>query len=290
MGVLPPQRFPSGIVDEVEKLSRELAVNLKIVGHLNLQLAIKGDQVYVLEANPRSSRSVPFVSKATGIPLVKLAMGCMLGEQLHVTRYWRETEIISVKGVVFPFKKFSGVDILLGPEMRSTGESMGRSTPTAQRGASYAEALEKAFIGAGVVIPRSGKVFFSIKDKDKKYFIPLATKIIQCGFQILGTAGTAAFFKEHDIKVEVVNKVRQGSPHCVDMISSGLVQIVFNTTSGGGSISDSFSIRRSCVEQNVPCLTELSAAEAFVKVLQLRASTTTNENLQVSPIPAALDQ
>ena len=182
MGVLPPQRFASGIIDEVERLSRALALNLKVVGHLNLQLAIKGDQVYVLEANPRSSRSVPFVSKATGIPLVKLAMGSMLGEQLHVTKYWRETEIISVKGVVFPFKKFSEVDTLLGPEMRSTGETMGRSTPQKDYKASYSEALEKAFIGAGVVIPRTGKIFFSIKDRDKKAFTPLVPKINRLWF------------------------------------------------------------------------------------------------------------
>jgi carbamoyl-phosphate synthase large subunit len=264
-----------------------LALALQVVGHLNLQLAIKGDQVYVLEANPRSSRSVPFVSKATGIPLVKVGMGCMLGEQLHVNHYWRKTEIISVKGVVFPFKKFQEVDTLLGPEMRSTGESMGRSIPLSGLCASYAEALEKAFVGAGMNIPRSGKVFFSIRDKDKRQATKLARDLVESGFEILATSGTAEFLRKQNISVEVVNKVRQGPPHCVDMIRSGQIQLVINTTSGSGSISDSFSIRRSCVERNVPCLTELSAADAFIQVLRSRSSEG-DHTIHVSPLENSL--
>jgi carbamoyl-phosphate synthase large subunit len=271
MGVLPPQRLTSGVLNEVERLSRELALALKIKGHLNLQLAIKDGDVYVLEANPRSSRSVPFVSKATGIPLIKLGMGVQLGQPLHVNHYWRKTKDISVKGVVFPFKKFLEADTLLGPEMRSTGESMGRSST--QNGlAQYSEALEKAFIGAGVGIPTGGQVFLSIRDRDKKNAVYFARDLLQAGFKVLATGGTAAYLNKEGVTVTAVNKVAQGSPHCVDMIRNGEVQLVINTTSGSRSIQDSFSIRRSCVERNIPCLTEVSAVEAFINVIKLRHS------------------
>jgi carbamoyl-phosphate synthase large subunit len=276
MGVLPPQRLPAAILDEVEKLSRDLALALKVKGHLNLQLAIKDGDVYVLEANPRSSRSVPFVSKATGIPLVKLGIEAQLDQPLHVTTYWRNTQNISVKGVVFPFKKFLEADTLLGPEMRSTGESMGRAKH-------YSEALEKAFVGAGVLIPESGNVFLSIRDRDKQTAIKFARSLIDCGFKIFDTSGTAAFLREQGLDVTPINKVKQGTPHCVDFIRDGKIQMVINTTSGTRSIRDSFSIRRSCVERNIPCLTELSAAEAFINVLKLRA-TQKNREVQVSPL------
>jgi carbamoyl-phosphate synthase large subunit len=276
MGVLPPQRLSTAVLDEVEKLSRELALALKVKGHLNLQLAVKDGDVYVLEANPRSSRSVPFVSKATGIPLVKIGITAQLGQPLHVTSYWRNTKNISVKGVVFPFKKFLEADTLLGPEMRSTGESMGRA-------ASYPEALEKAFVGAGVLIPKTGNVFLSIRDRDKREAIKFAKALIECRFKIFATSGTAAFLNEQGLEVSPVNKVKQGSPHCVDFIREGKIQMVINTTSGARSVRDSFSIRRSCVERNIPCLTELSAVEAFISVLKLHASQKDRE-VQVSPL------
>ncbi len=273
MGVLPPQRIPQNIIDEVERLSRELCLAMKVIGHLNLQLAIQGDQIFVLEANPRSSRSVPFVSKATGIPIVPLAISCMLGQKLHVTKYWRKVESISVKGVVFPFKKFRGADIVLGPEMRSTGESMGRSVPTfakpgePEEPADYAEALEKAFIGSGYKIAKEGKVFFSVKDKDKKSSLAIARDLEKAGFEIVATQGTAKFFEENAVKVTLINKVTQGSPHCVDMIQNGEIKAIINTTSGAQSIADSYSIRRGSLERNIPCLTEIYAAQAFSKVL-----------------------
>jgi carbamoyl-phosphate synthase large subunit len=277
MGVLPPQRLPTRIIDDIEGISRELCQALKIVGHLNLQLAIKGDKVYVLEANPRSSRSVPFVSKATGIPIVRLAMECMLGQRLHVTKYWRNTEVISVKGVVFPFKKFPESDILLGPEMRSTGESMGRSCNS-----SYAEALQKAFVSSGFQIPAKGSsVFVSVREKDKVACINLAKRLIDAGFKMLATEGTAVFLNKNNLKCETINKVRQGHPHCVDLIQSGGIQLVINTTSGAQSISDSFSIRRSSVERNIPCLTEISVADAFVQVL---TQSEQSSKISISPL------
>jgi len=270
MGVLPPQRLQSEVIANIENLSRSLCQNLKIIGHMNLQLAIKEDKVYVLEANPRSSRSVPFVAKATGIPLVKLGMQCMLGQRLTVTHYWRNLDTISVKGVVFPFKKFSEVDTLLGPEMRSTGESMGRSTKDQEGNPDYVEALEKAFVSSGVKIPRDGQVFISIRDKDKKRGSKIAQGLLSGGFRLIATKGTAEFLSSQGLPVEAVNKVRDGSPHCVDLILDGKIQMVVNTTAGARSISDSFSIRRSCVERNVPCLTEISVAEAMVKVLEIQ--------------------
>jgi carbamoyl-phosphate synthase large subunit len=281
MGVLPPQRLGQAVIDAVEGLSRDLALALKVKGHLNLQLAIKDDDVYVLEANPRSSRSVPFVSKATGIGLVKIGMAAQLGLPFHVTQYWRETKSISVKGVVFPFKKFLEVDTLLGPEMRSTGESMGRSVgPKPQ----YSEALEKALIGAGVVIPKAGsEVFFSVRDRDKKGAAEIAAELIKCGFKVCATGGTAVYLQESGLDVTSVNKVREGSPHCVDLIRQSQFQMVINTTSGVQSIRDSFSIRRSCVERNIPCLTELSAAEAFISVLKRRSSQRESE-INVAPL------
>ncbi|MBK9293193.1 MAG: carbamoyl-phosphate synthase large subunit [Oligoflexia bacterium] len=282
MGVLPPQRIAAVKIDEIEKLSRQLCLSLKIIGHLNLQLAIKDGDVYVLEANPRSSRSVPFIAKATGIPLVKLAVRCILGQKLHVTHSWRQTKSISVKGVVFPFKKFREADILLGPEMRSTGESMGRSTQDGINPPEYVEALEKAFVSSGYKIPQTGKVFFSIKDKDKDESLELAKVLEAEGYEIIATKGTAEYFDSNGLKVKSVKKVREGSPHCVDMILSGDIKAIVNTTSGSKSVSDSFSIRRGSLEKNIPCLTEISAAKAFVKVLL--KSQRTNKNIRVNPL------
>lgn len=270
MGVLPPQKLKPETIKKIEEVSKDLCLALKIVGCLNLQLAIKNDEVFVLEANPRSSRSIPFVAKATEVPLVKLAMACMLGKKLTIDRKWSDLESISVKGVVFPFKKFSDLDLVLGPEMRSTGETMGRAVKNGDSPASYSEALEKAFVSCGLKIPDGGRVLFSINDKKKEESIPLAKMAKECGYKILATGGTADFFKENGIEVTKINKVRQGSPHCVDIILAGQTQLVINTTSGARSTADSFSLRRSCTEKNIPCLTEMAAAQAFLQVLASR--------------------
>ncbi|MCC6277473.1 MAG: carbamoyl-phosphate synthase large subunit [Oligoflexia bacterium] len=270
MGVLPPQRVGQPLIDRIEDLSRKLCHMMKVVGHLNLQLAVKNDVIYVLEANPRSSRSVPFVSKATGIPLVRLATQAMLGEPIHITRYWKEMDSICVKGVVFPFKKFQEADALLGPEMRSTGETMGRSHGVGGLTPDYAEALEKAFLSAGVRLPSEGTVFLSIRDRDKEEIPELAKILSNLGFDIIATPGTAKFLEGIGVKVRAVNKVQQGSPHCVDAIKSGMVSLVINTVSGAKAVADSFSIRRSCVDKNIPCITEMSVVEHVVRVLQSR--------------------
>jgi carbamoyl-phosphate synthase large subunit len=277
MGVLPPQRLQPETCLKIEELSKKLADRIEIIGHLNLQLAIKDNQVFMLEANPRSSRSVPFVVKATQIPLIDLGVMASLGKsaaEIKPERFdWRKGNNVSVKGVVFPFKKFSEADSILGPEMKSTGESMGR-------GADYPEALMKAYLSSHARFPASGEVFFSLRDKDKVQMLELALKIKQMGYQISATRGTAQFFKEHNLEALALRKVHEGRPNCVDRIRSGEVAFVVNTTSGRIAIEASFGIRRACTDHGIPCLTESDAADAFVMAL----GRSREGNIQVSPL------
>lgn len=265
MGVVPPQRLKLEICEKIEELSKALAVKMNIVGFMNLQLAVKNDEVYMLEANPRSSRSVPFIAKATGIPLVNLGVLAMLGktaEEVKPEQYkWRDIKNICVKGVVFPFKKFAETDSILGPEMKSTGESMGR-------GDDYSEALLKALVSGQFTMPKAGEVFFSLRDKDKPELLEIAKELSSMGYKITATGGTATFLEDNGVPCVIVKKVHEGRPHCVDRIRSGDVAIVFNTTSGRQSIEASFGIRRSCVDFSVPCLTESDAARAFLLALK----------------------
>lgn len=265
MGVIPPQRLKIETCQLVEELSKKLADRIGVIGHLNLQLAVKKDVVYILEANPRSSRSVPFVAKATGIPLIDLGVAAVLGKKKKDLKLdklnWRNIKNVSVKGVVFPFKKFSESDSLLGPEMKSTGESMGR-------GKDYSEALSKAFLSSNIKLPKMGQVFFSLRDKDKEKLLPLAKELQRMGYGVSATTGTATFFNEHSVNCLSLKKVDEGRPHCVDKIRSGEVAFVVNTTSGRRAIEASFDIRRACTDYNIPCLTERDAARAFVLALK----------------------
>lgn len=275
MGVLPPQRLKESTCERIELLSIQLAERLKVIGHLNLQLAIKNDIIYVLEANPRSSRSVPFIAKATGIPIIDLGVAAVCGvtkSQLKLENLqWRDTSTVSVKGVVFPFKKFPEADSILGPEMKSTGESMGR-------GNDYAEALMKAFISSNVSLPQKGEVFFSLRDKDKESLLGLARILVKMGYTISATSGTAAYFNQKGVQCLALRKVDEGRPHCVDRIRSGHVSLVINTTAGRRAIEASFDIRRACTDYSIPCLTESDAAEAFV--LALRKARTGQSDVQ----------
>lgn len=275
MGVLPPQRLKESTCERIELLSIQLAERLKVIGHLNLQLAIKNDVIYVLEANPRSSRSVPFIAKATGIPLIDLGVAAVCGitkSQLKLENLqWRDTSTVSVKGVVFPFKKFPEADSILGPEMKSTGESMGR-------GSDYAEALMKAFISSNVSLPQKGEVFFSLRDKDKDSLLGLARILVKMGYTISATSGTASYFNQKGVSCLSLRKVDEGRPHCVDRIRSGHVSLVINTTAGRRAIEASFDIRRACTDYSIPCLTESDAAEAFV--LALRKARTGQSDVQ----------
>ncbi|MGE5085012.1 MAG: carbamoyl-phosphate synthase large subunit [Bacillota bacterium] len=279
MGVLPPHRLKDETCERIEQLSVELANRIGVIGHLNLQLAVKNDIVYMLEANPRSSRSVPFTAKATRIPIIDLGVAAMLGKttsQLKLQNLkWRKTETVSVKGVVFPFKKFSESDSILGPEMKSTGESMGR-------GKDYSEALAKAFLSSNIRLPKTGQVFFSLRDKDKELMLPIARELQRMGYGVSATTGTAAFFNEKGVNCLSLRKVDEGRPHCVDKIRSGEVAFVVNTTSGRRAIEASFDIRRACTDYNIPCLTESDAAEAFVLALK----NTRNESSSVEALPS----
>jgi carbamoyl-phosphate synthase large subunit len=261
MGVLPPQRLKDETLKKMEEVSLRLADKMNVIGHLNLQLAVKDDEIYVLEANPRSSRSVPFVAKASRVPLVDLAVKAILEKSLTQKYDWKSAKEVSVKGVVFPFNKFKNADSILGPEMKSTGESMGR-------GHDYSEALLKAFITANVKLPKNGEVFLSLRDKDKDLMLPLAKDLLKLGYTISATRGTAHFLGDHDIPCVIVRKVYEGRPNCVDRIRTGKVAFVINTTSGRKAIEDSFSIRRSCIDYAIPCVTESDAAEALLTAIK----------------------
>ncbi|MFP5518675.1 MAG: carbamoyl-phosphate synthase large subunit [Bdellovibrionia bacterium] len=265
MGVLPPQRLKPETEKLIEELSSKLAHRMNVLGHLNLQLAVKNDVVYVLEANPRSSRSVPFIAKATGIPLIDLGILAMLKKtKAHLPplpKTWHPQGRVAVKGVVFPFRKFSEADSILGPEMKSTGESMGQ-------GKDYSEALMKAFISSHVRLPHGGEVFLSLREKDKEPLLPLVRELSKIGFRISATTGTAKFLNENGIDCLSLRKVHEGRPHCVDHIRSGQVNFVINTTTGRRSIEASFDIRRACTDFAIPCVTESDAAEAFVLALR----------------------
>ena len=265
MGVLPPQRLRKETLQKVEQMSLRLAERMNVIGHLNLQLAVKEDLVFVLEANPRSSRSVPFVVKSTGIPIVDLAMMAALGKRASEVKpdrfVWNNVKNVSVKGVVFPFKKFREADSILGPEMKSTGESMGR-------GATYDEALMKAMTSSHIKLPPKGEVFFSLREKDKTSMLETAKKLNAMGYQLSATKGTAKFFEQNGLKTQSLNKVHEGRPHCVDRIRSKNVAIVVNTTRGRTSIEASFDIRRACTDLGIPCITESDTAEALILALQ----------------------
>jgi carbamoyl-phosphate synthase large subunit len=267
MGVVPPQRLKEETCLKIEELSRRLADRLGVLGFLNLQLAVKDDEIFMLEANPRSSRSVPFIAKATGIPLVDLGVKGILGLSGKIVEPqlydWHKIKGVSVKGVVFPFKKFPEADSILGPEMKSTGETMGR-------GPDYPEALLKAIMACGFQLPTEGEVFLSLREKDKLELLEVVRELRDMGFTLTATRGTAAYLKEQGIACEAIRKVHEGRPHCVDRIRSGDVAFVINTTSGRTSIEASFGIRRSCVDYSVPCITESDAAKAFIVALKKR--------------------
>ncbi|CAN5486953.1 carbamoyl-phosphate synthase large subunit [soil metagenome] len=269
MGVLPPQRLKQSTCELIEEISRQLADRLGTIGHLNLQLAVQDDQVFILEANPRSSRSLPFVSKATRIPLIDLGVLAALGKRSNEVRpaqyQWDNTPYVSVKGVVFPFKKFPESDSILGPEMKSTGESMGR-------GLDYAEALLKASISSHINIPPSGEVLLSLRDRDKDTMLTLARSLVGMGYRLSATSGTAKFLFNEGIDCVPVKKVHEGRPNCVDRIRSGQIALVINTTSGRRAVEASFDIRRSCIDFSIPCITESHAAEALLTALKKHRS------------------
>ena len=221
-----------------------------------------GENIYVLEVNPRASRTVPFVSKAIGRPLAKIAARCMVGESLMEQGFTEEVvpNHYSVKEAVFPFLKFPGVDPLLGPEMKSTGEVMGV-------GASFGEAFAKAQLAAGGPLPFSGRAFISVRDGDKKAIVPVARKLVDAGFELVATGGTTQTIHAASIACERINKVTEGRPHIVDQIKNDEIDLIINTTEGKQSISDSFSIRREALNHKVTYFTTVAGAQAVANAL-----------------------
>jgi carbamoyl-phosphate synthase large subunit len=257
---LPPFSLPREISDEIDRQARALALELGVVGLMNIQFAVKDGLVYVLEVNPRASRTIPFVSKAIGVPLAKLAARVMAGKNLEQLGFTKEVSIrhIAVKEAVFPFAKFPGVDTLLGPEMKSTGEVMGIDTD-------FGMSFAKSQIAAGNPMPISGRVFLSVKDKDKAGLLEVAQGLEKVGFTIVATRGTADYLRKRGITVETVNKVTEGRPHIVDQITDMQVDLVINTVHGAQSQIDSYSIRRTTLIKGVPYFTTISAAKAAVR-------------------------
>src|SRR5713101_588612 len=266
--VLPPVSLTPAVLDTIREYTRRLALALKVVGLMNVQYAIQRDTVYVLEVNPRASRTVPFVSKATGVPLAKVAARLMTGKKLAnlnlpIMQHNGVAEIAvhefySVKSPVFPFNKFRGVDTILGPEMRSTGEVMGIST-------SYGQAFAKAQLAAGQRLPRKGTVFLSVNDRDKKQLGALGKELSSLGFRLLATRGTAAALESAGIEAESVFKVNEGRPNIVDLVKTGKIDLVINTPLGRESFYDEKSIRRAAIRYNIPCITTLAAAHAAAR-------------------------
>jgi carbamoyl-phosphate synthase large subunit len=254
---LPPHSISRETIAEITRQTKALATELSVVGLMNVQFAIQRGKIFILEVNPRASRTVPFVSKAIGVPLAKLAAKVMAGRKLADLGFTSEVvpAHVCVKEAVFPFIKFPDVDTLLGPEMKSTGEVMGIDK-------TFGTAFAKAQIGAGMILPRSGKVFVSVRDEDKDGVLAAAEGLMRCGFSFVATRGTAAFLTARGIPCDTVRKVNEGRPHVADLIRNGEIAMVINTPLGAQSKADSYYIRRASLVYNVPYFTTLAAARA----------------------------
>ncbi|MFC3651339.1 carbamoyl-phosphate synthase large subunit [Dyella humi] len=264
---LPPYSLSPEIQNELRRQVALMAKELKVIGLMNTQFAIQGDTVFILEVNPRASRTVPFVSKATGVSLAKIAARCMAGRTLDEQSATREVipGYYSVKEAIFPFLKFQNVDPILGPEMRSTGEVMGV-------GRSFGAAFARGHDAAGIKTPPKGKVFVSVRDADKDRLLPVAADIASRGFTLVATAGTASYLSEHGVICERINKVLEGRPHIVDLIKNGEIVYIVNTTEGKQAIADSFSIRREALQHRVTYSTTVAGARALVHSLDFHDS------------------
>ncbi len=261
---IPPYTLPALIVGEIRKQTRALARELDVKGLMNVQFAVKDGEIFVLEVNPRGSRTIPYVSKATGVPLAKLAAKVMLGKTLKELGLTKEKELtyVAVKEAVFPFDRFPGVDTILGPEMKSTGEVMGIDEDF---GLAYAKAQAASYNR----IPTSGKIILSVKDKDKPHTVEIARKLVDMGLRLIATRGTAQFLKLNGIETEVINKVTEGRPHIVDLIKNREVNFIINTVTGTQAQRDSLSIRRSALQFKVPLTTTISGARAVIKAIEM---------------------
>jgi carbamoyl-phosphate synthase large subunit len=259
--VIPPMSLGEEMLEEIRETTRKIALELGVVGLINVQYAVAEGELYVIEANPRASRTVPFVSKATGAPLAKIACRLMLGESLSVQSLpGEQPRHISVKEAVLPFARFAGADAVLGPEMRSTGEVMGIATD-------FPTAFGKAQAAAGVSLPQEGTIFISVTDSDKPAATQLATRFHDLGFKVIATVGTAQAISAMGVPVTKINKIGEGSPHVVDCINSGEVDLVINTPTGSGARADGYEIRTAAVRHGIPCVTTMTGASAASRAI-----------------------
>ena len=279
---LPPHSLSAGTVAEIERQTEALAHALGVIGLMNVQFAVThgedGDRIYILEVNPRASRTVPFVAKATGVPVAKIAARLMAGEPLAAFPRPQASGHIAVKEAVFPFARFPGVDTVLGPEMKSTGEVMGIDTD-------FARAYAKAQLGAGVTLPAGGTAFVSVRDSDKAGAVEVARMLAASGFRLIATGGTARALEAEGLAVRVVKKVLEGRPHIVDAIKSGEVQLVINTTEGVAALRDSYSLRRETLNRRVPYFTTLAGAHAAARAI----AAVEGARLEVVPLQSYFD-
>ncbi len=259
---IPPYSLTENVIAEIERQTRALALALNVKGLMNVQYAVKNGEIYLIEVNPRASRTVPFVAKAIGRPVAKIAARVMAGEPLSsFDPIDRNIGHIAIKESVFPFARFPGTDPILSPEMKSTGEVMGIDMD-------FDIAFAKSQLGGGVILPESGTVFVSVKDSDKQQIAAAAAKMVELGFHLIATGGTAAHLEGQGLPVERVNKVAQGRPHIVDRIVDGDVQLVFNTTEGWQSLKDSQAIREAALKNKVPYFTTAPASHATAKAIE----------------------
>ncbi|HEU0031607.1 MAG TPA: carbamoyl-phosphate synthase large subunit [Kofleriaceae bacterium] len=272
---LPPYSLPADIIDEVKRQARELATELGVIGLMNVQFAVHEGDVFVIEVNPRASRTVPFVSKAIGRPLAKIAVKIMTGKTLAELGITGEVEPrhVSVKEVVFPFVKFEGVDTILGPEMRSTGEVMGIDSD-------FARAFMKSMLASGTKLPTKGTAFLSVRDADKHALVEIARRLVNLGFSLIATHGTAAHLRKHGLTVKGVNKVLEGRPHIVDVMDSHEIDLVINTTEGAQAIVDSQSLRRAALMNGIAYQTTMRGAKAALEAIAVAK----RGDLRVAPL------
>jgi carbamoyl-phosphate synthase large subunit len=276
---LPPYSLAPALIDEIARQTTLLARGLDVVGLMNVQFAVKDGEVYILEVNPRASRTVPFVAKATGVPIAKIAARVMAGEKLASFKLTNtRLKHVAVKEAVFPFARFPGTDVILGPEMKSTGEVMGLDLD-------FGHAFAKSQLGSSSNLPVGGTVFISVKDRDKAAMLDPARRLAGMGFKILATGGTAAYLREAGIAVTVINKVLEGRPHIVDAMKNGEVQLVFNTTEGRQAIADSFGLRQTALLGNIAYYTTVSGAKAAVEAIAALRS----GSLEVAPLQSYFD-
>ena len=271
---LPPYSLTDEVIAEIRRQTEILARALGVRGLMNVQMAVKDGEIYIIEVNPRASRTVPFVGKTIGYPIGKIAARVMAGEPLASFGLENKTlDHVAVKEAVFPFARFPGVDLLLGPEMKSTGEVMGLDRD-------FGTAFAKSQLAAGSALPEQGTVFISVRDRDKDGMAELGRDLLQRGYRLLATKGTAGYLQAKGVEVGVINKVYEGHPHVVDMIQGGGVDFVLNTTEGEKAVRDSYTLRQAALKHRVPYCTTMAGARAAVRAM----TTSSTRMLEVTPL------